>query len=93
MQLANVLVGMGVGVDKPVGILMDRCPELYMAMLAVLKAGGCYLPLDSSLPPERLAFMLQDSGARVLLTHNGLDAKIPESATPEVRSVTSHLQS
>lgn len=37
MQLANVLVGMGIGVDVPVGILMERCPELYMAMLAVLK--------------------------------------------------------
>lgn len=37
MQLANVLVCMGVGVDVPVGILMERCPELYIAMLAVLK--------------------------------------------------------
>ena len=37
LQLANVLVGMGIGVDVPVAILMERCPELYMAMLAVLK--------------------------------------------------------
>ena len=49
-----------------------------------MQAGGCYVPLDPSAPPERLAFMLKDSGARVLLTHNGLDAKVPESATPEV---------
>ena len=84
LQLANLLLRMRVGHDVPVGILMERCPELYIAMLAVLKAGGCYVPLDPSAPPERLAFMLQDSGARVLLTHNGLDAKVPESATPEV---------
>lgn len=52
--------------------------------LDLMQAGGCYVPLDPSSPPERLAFMLKDSGARVLLTHNGLDAKVPESATPEV---------
>ena len=60
--------------------------------LTAMQAGGCYVPLDPSAPPERLAFMLKDSGARVLLTHNGLDAKVPESATPEVRTPKSHAQ-
>ena len=50
-----------------------------------MQAGGCYVPLDPSSPPERLVFMLKDSGARVLLTHNGLDASIPTSATRKVQ--------
>jgi amino acid adenylation domain-containing protein len=53
----------------PVAILMDRSPELAIALLAVLEAGGAYVPLDPSYPAERLRFMLDDSGARTIVTH------------------------
>lgn len=50
-----------------IGILLHRSPELVVALLAVLKAGGCYLPLDPNYPPDRLNFMLTDSGAQLLI--------------------------
>ncbi|GAB4216597.1 MAG: hypothetical protein OHK0022_57920 [Roseiflexaceae bacterium] len=67
-QLAHHLIELGVGPDLPVGVCVSRSPELIVALLAVLKAGGAYVPLDPALPAERLAFMAQDAGVRVLLT-------------------------
>ncbi len=67
-QLAQRLQKMGVGPETLVGICMERSLELVLASLAVLKAGGAYVPLDPAYPPERLAFMLQDSQVPVLLT-------------------------
>ena len=58
----------------PVGVCLDRCPDLVIALLAVLKAGGAYVPLDPALPAERLEYMLADATAPVLLTHRRLDA-------------------
>ncbi len=55
------------GPEDVVGVLADRCPAMIVGILAVLKAGGAYLPIDPELPRERISFMLQDSGARVLL--------------------------
>ncbi len=67
-QLAHHLLSLGVGPDRLVGIYLGRTPELIVALLATLKAGGAYLPLDLSYPPERLAYMLQDAEVSVLLT-------------------------
>ncbi len=67
-QLAHSLRSLGVGPDVLVGLGMERSPEMVIGLLGVLKAGGAYLPLDPSYPKERLAYMLEDSGARVLLT-------------------------
>src|SRR5439155_22865641 len=67
-QLAHHLRQRGVGAEALVGLCVERSIELVVGLLGILKAGGAYLPLDPSYPPERLAFMLQDSGARVLLT-------------------------
>ncbi|HEY0079202.1 MAG TPA: amino acid adenylation domain-containing protein [Pyrinomonadaceae bacterium] len=67
-QLAHYLVRRGVGADVPVGIMMERSVEMAVAVLGVLKAGGCYLPLDPAYPQERLSVMLEDSRAPVLLT-------------------------
>src|SRR5919108_6569283 len=68
-RLAHHLRRMGVGPETLVGICLERSPELIVGVMAVLKAGGAYLPLDPSYPPEPLRWMLEDSGARILLTH------------------------
>jgi non-ribosomal peptide synthetase component F/acyl carrier protein len=71
-RLARHLRGRGVGPDQLVGICMERCVDLVVAVLGVLKAGGAYLPLDPSYPPKRLAYMLEDAGPRVVLTQEKL---------------------
>ncbi|EOX9052143.1 AMP-binding protein, partial [Pseudomonas aeruginosa] len=58
--LAHRLRAEGVGPDVPVGIAMQRSPELVVALLAVLKAGGAYVPMDPGYPAERLAFLAED---------------------------------
>ncbi len=68
-RLANHLRGLGVGRETRVGICMERSAELVTALLGVLRAGGAYVPLDPGYPRERLAFVLEDSGAAVLLAH------------------------
>ena len=79
-RLARFLIGLGVGPGMAVGLCLERSFDLGVAALAVLKAGGAYLPLDPSYPPERLAFMLADSGTPVLLTWQRLRGLIPGSS-------------
>ncbi len=67
-QLARHLIALGVGPDRLVGLYFRRTPEMIVALLATLKAGGAYLPLDPGYPEERLAYMLQDAQVSVLLT-------------------------
>ncbi|MBK9945443.1 MAG: amino acid adenylation domain-containing protein [Kouleothrix sp.] len=71
-QLAHYLRGLGIGPEQPVALGLARSPELLVALLGVLKAGGAYLPLEPAYPPERLALMLADSRARLLLTEQRL---------------------
>ena len=71
-QLAHHLQALGVGSEVIVGICLARSPDMIVALLAVLKAGGAYLPLDPTYPPERLSFMLADSQAAVLITTSAL---------------------
>ncbi len=66
--LAYRLVALGVGTETPVAMLMERSADVVVATLAVLKAGGVYVPMHASLPPERMAGVLADTGAPVLLT-------------------------
>jgi len=77
-QLADYLRKTGIGHEAVVGICLKRSPELMIALLAVLKAGGACLPLDPEYPKERLAYMLKDSQATVLLTQPGI---VPELAS------------
>jgi len=77
-QLANYLIALGVGPETIVGLCLDRSPESVMCALAVLKAGGAYLPLDPAYPSERLFFMLKDARPRVLITRAELAEKFSE---------------
>ncbi|QSQ17129.1 amino acid adenylation domain-containing protein [Myxococcus landrumensis] len=76
-QLAWHLQGFGVRPDTLVGLYLERSPTLIVAMLACLKAGGAYLPLDTSYPPERLSFMVQDARAPLLVTTEALSGNLP----------------
>ncbi|WP_164003052.1 non-ribosomal peptide synthetase, partial [Pyxidicoccus caerfyrddinensis] len=76
-QLAHHLRSLGVGPEVLVGLCVERSPELVVSILAVLKAGGAWLPLDPSYPTERLAFMLRDARPPVLLTQEKLADELP----------------
>jgi amino acid adenylation domain-containing protein len=67
-QLAHRLRALGVGPEVTVGVLMDRSPELIIALLGILKTGGVYVPLNPAYPKERLALMCDDAQLRVLIT-------------------------
>jgi amino acid adenylation domain-containing protein len=76
-RLANYLRASGVQRDVAVGLYLERTPAMVVAALAILKAGGAYVPLDPIHPVERLAFMLRDSGASLLLTTTRLAEGFP----------------
>jgi amino acid adenylation domain-containing protein/non-ribosomal peptide synthase protein (TIGR01720 family) len=71
---------LGVGPDTIVGLCAERSPFMIVGMLAILEAGAAWLPLDPTLPPERLAFMLDDSDARAVLLQEHLRARLPAAA-------------
>jgi amino acid adenylation domain-containing protein len=71
-QLAWYLHKRGVGPDAPVGLCIDRGPDMVIALLGILKAGGAYVPLDPRLPDERLRFMVEDVAPRFVLTKQNL---------------------
>jgi len=75
-QLAAHLVARGVVAGQLVGILIERSLELPIALLAVLRTGAAYLPLDPAFPRERLDLMLEISGAELVLEHRGLFAQL-----------------
>ena len=76
-RVAHALRRLGVGPDVMVGLMVERSLEMMVGLLGILKAGGAYLPLDPSYPAERLAFMLEDSAAPVLLTQQHLREGLP----------------
>ena len=76
-QLAHHLKKLGVEADVLVGLCVERSLEMVVAIFGVLKAGGAYVPLDPAYPKERLAFMIEDSQARVLLTQSRLLEQLP----------------
>ena len=84
-RLARYLISLGAGPEVAVGVCLGRSPEVIVAFLAVLKAGGVYVPLDPAYPPERLEHMLADSGAAVLVSRAELAARAPGG--PELRLV------
>jgi amino acid adenylation domain-containing protein/FkbM family methyltransferase len=84
-QLAHYLRGLGVGPEVVVGLCVERSLEMVVGLLGILKAGGAYLPLDPSYPNERLAYMLADARAPVVVTQAGLGYRLPEHRGRVVR--------
>lgn len=80
-QLARELVAQGVGPDKLVAICMNRSPELIIALLAVMKSGGAYIPLDPDFPPERLSYMVEDAQAALFITQEELKERFGQIET------------
>lgn len=83
-QLAHHLRSLGVAPETRVGICLERTPEILIGLFGILKAGGAYVPLDPAYPAERLAFMLRDAQARVLLTQQHL-------LTQDLKNITETL--
>ncbi|HKV95707.1 MAG TPA: amino acid adenylation domain-containing protein, partial [Candidatus Angelobacter sp.] len=78
-QVGNYLAGMGVALESVVGIFLPHSPELMVALLGVLKAGGAYLPLDVQNPKDRLWAIIESSGIGVLLTMESLRKRLPQT--------------
>jgi len=76
-RLAHRLAALGIGPDQRVGVAIERSVEMMVAVLAVLKAGGAFVPLDTELPAERLAGMAEDSRIALLLTHGPVRDRVP----------------
>jgi non-ribosomal peptide synthetase component F len=95
-RLARHLESLGVEREEPVGICVDRGLEMLVGVLAILKAGAAYVPMDPAFPTERLAHMLQDSSARVLLTQSHFPWSQRDSANgsagPALRSNRTDFQ-
>ncbi len=83
--LAARLAALGVGPEARVGIFLERSAEMVVALLAVLKTGGAYLPLDPVYPPDRIAYVLEDAGARAILTQASLADALPAHGAEVVR--------
>ncbi|MBL1087771.1 AMP-binding protein, partial [Streptomyces actinomycinicus] len=81
-RLAHVLIGRGVRPGDAIAVLLERSPELVVTVLALMKAGAVYVPLDVRYPAERIRHVLTDTGARLLLTD---DRAVTELQLAEVR--------
>ena len=84
-RLAHHLRGAGVGPESVVALCVERSLEMVIGLIGILKAGAAYLPLDPSYPAERLAFMLEDAGAAVVVTQQGLIERLPVLSRPQGR--------
>ncbi|WP_122625707.1 non-ribosomal peptide synthetase, partial [Pseudomonas viridiflava] len=82
--LAHHLISLGVRADDRVAVMARRGLDTLVAMLAVLKSGAGYVPVDPSHPDERIAYLLSDSAPKVVLTQQALLARVPELAAPVI---------
>jgi amino acid adenylation domain-containing protein len=76
-RLARDLRARGVGPETCVGLYIRRCPEMVVGLLAILKAGGAFVPMDPTYPEERLRYMLSETGAPIVLTQADLTTRLP----------------
>jgi amino acid adenylation domain-containing protein len=84
-RLAHYLRSKGVGPDVLVGLYLERTPALLVAMLAIVKAGGAYLPIDLSYPPERVAFMIGDAEAPLVIVDSESALRLPPTNAEVLR--------
>src|SRR3989442_4411719 len=75
--LSRRLTSLGLKSGSLVGICVERSPDMVVAMIAILKSGGAYLPLDLALPEQRLSFMIEDSGLRFIVTNSNAVIQLP----------------
>ncbi len=83
--LARRLVTLGVGPESSVAIAVERSPDLVVSVLAVVKAGAAYVPIDPEHPTDRIAFLLEDSAASHVLTTGASEVRLPDDFTSRVR--------
>ena len=84
-QLAHYLMGKGVGPESLVGVYLNRSADMVVALLAILKAGAAYVPIDPAYPHERISFMVEDSGVSVLITEASLADTLPSGRAELLR--------
>ena len=80
-RLAHYLIRLGVGPEVLVGICMERSPDIIIAVLGILKAGGGYVPIEPANPEERVAFILEDGGIKVLITSQPILSQFNNATT------------
>ncbi|WP_409282042.1 amino acid adenylation domain-containing protein [Pseudomonas putida] len=78
--LAHALIAEGVGPEVRVGVALQRTPQMIVALLAVLKAGAAYVPIDTAYPAERLSYLMEDSGVALLVSQTAALAGLPKLA-------------
>ncbi|WP_032706351.1 AMP-binding protein, partial [Pseudomonas syringae] len=83
-RLAHALRKQGVQPDSRVGICVERSAEMVVGLLAILKAGGGYVPLDPAYPAERIAYMLQDSTPAAVLAQSATEALLTDVSVPVI---------
>ncbi len=83
-QLANYLTQNGVKADSLVGLFTERSIEMVVGLLGILKAGGAYVPMDPAFPADRLAYMLEDAGIKILITQQKLSGMFPHFSGNEI---------
>lgn len=92
-QVARYLMSLDLQVEDKVAILLPRIPFVYIAMLGILKAGGAYIPLDPEIPAERVDFIMEDSGAKLLITSDKILERIGSDIRyPKILNIDSGLK-
>src|SRR5207302_783305 len=79
-QLAHHLIQLGISSEEVVAIFMEETEEAIISQFAVLKAGGAYLPLDPTYPKERLAYMLENSKTKIVITNTASRSNLPDNS-------------
>ncbi len=85
-QLAHYLIAQGIKADMPVGLYLQRSADMLIAILGILKAGGCYVPIDINYPPQRINFLINNSNIQLLLTQESL--KTTAFDNPDLRTLS-----
>ncbi|MEU2561452.1 amino acid adenylation domain-containing protein [Streptomyces longispororuber] len=84
-RMARELLRRGVTAETVVAVSLRRSPDLVVTLLAVMKAGGTYLPVDAAYPPDRIAYLLADSGALLVVADEATAARLPDAGVPVLR--------